>query len=187
MTMYVHEMTRMFRQVMDALSKPGVINAVDGIAHQTTYHNTMYLLLQTLLDNEVTFHLLDGQQGDIDEIKMLMNCRHTSIGEADYIIMKQHEIEYTERLTASRCGTYADPEQSATWIIQLDDFTSGDVYQLTGPGIQTHTNVTLPGVKELLSVRHQLCQSFPLGVDLIFVTDTQVMCIPRTTVVKEVE
>ncbi|UJS28244.1 phosphonate C-P lyase system protein PhnH [Macrococcoides canis] len=184
--MYVHEMTRMFRQVMDAMSKPGVINEVDGISHRTSYSDAMYLLLQTLLDNEVSFHLLNGSQSDVDEINLLLNSKVSDIASADYIVMKQHEVMDVRRLSDSKKGTYIDPEISATWIIEVDDFTAGENYLLKGPGIKEDKVVVIPGVQELLDIRNQLCASFPLGVDLIFVADKEVMCIPRTTVVKEV-
>ncbi|MCE4956016.1 phosphonate C-P lyase system protein PhnH [Macrococcoides caseolyticum] len=184
--MYVHEMTHMFRQVMDGMSKPGVINPIEGITHRTSYSDAMYLLLQTLLDNEVTFHIVNGLQSDREEIQLLLNSRVVDLQLADYIIMKQQDLSDVHRLLESKRGTYKDPEVSATWLIQLDHFSSGDVYTLTGPGIKTQVQVNLPGMSELIAQRNQLCQSFPLGVDMIFVTDDSVLCIPRTTVIKEV-
>jgi len=54
--------------------------------------------------------------------------------------------------------------------------------KLTGPGIKNQAFLKIRGIKEtFLHNRAKLYETYPLGVDMIFVCDRTFVAIPRTT------
>ena len=83
---------------------------------------------------------------------------------------------------APRLGTLENPEQGATVVLRVSRFGEGTRLRLTGPGIQHEQVLQISGVNPGWWVqRTEWNGHFPLGVDLILVTEHEVAVLPRTT------
>lgn len=82
-------------------------------------------------------------------------------------------------------GTIESPQESTTLIVQTRGIDERSSLRLKGPGIQTHTNLKLTGVpNRFFEKRAKILNTYPLGVDMIFVWDTIFVAIPRTTLLE---
>ncbi len=79
-------------------------------------------------------------------------------------------------------GTQEYPDRSATLVLEIAALEGGAELVATGPGIKGETIVSpigLPGIFLTLSAENR--SLFPRGVDLILITGTNILCLPRTT------
>jgi alpha-D-ribose 1-methylphosphonate 5-triphosphate synthase subunit PhnH len=88
--------------------------------------------------------------------------------------------EHMPLLTAFASGTPEYPDRSTTLIIQVETLANRG-WQFTGPGIRERaafsaTPVPADFLQQLTANRAR----FPLGVDLIFTTRTEIAALPRT-------
>jgi alpha-D-ribose 1-methylphosphonate 5-triphosphate synthase subunit PhnH len=82
-------------------------------------------------------------------------------------------------------GTSESPQESTTLIVQTERIDESAWLKLTGPGIQTHTHLKLTGLPDqFIAQRAKIFDTYPLGVDMIFVCGTVFVAIPRTTLVE---
>lgn len=83
-------------------------------------------------------------------------------------------------LVQAKCGTLVDPHKSATLLIR-DNAEKAETCTLYGPGIDGETELCCSEtVCQALRLREQQAYEYPMGVDLIFVTDSgNITCIPR--------
>ena len=158
-----------FRKLMNAFSYPGRTQTfADG--------SVLGSVLATLVDSEVSLSDPDGQ---IDELlSTRLSARYADNDEADFIVASGAiDPEWTPRL-----GTLSSPEYSATILIKVHSLSEGDGWELTGPGIQDTTRIQVAGLAPAwLKARHGWCANFPLGVDWILFSETQLIALPRTT------
>ncbi|MGE6463869.1 phosphonate C-P lyase system protein PhnH [Alkalihalobacillus sp. NPDC078480] len=180
----VHDTQQAFRTVLDAMARPGKISRL----HDTL--DAIVLLAHTLLDREVSYHMLPGFDEQLQQTVALQTlAQQVDPSNADFLFISAatppHQIQ--EALTESKNGTLIDPHQSATIIFQTPHITEGTTWRLTGPGIQTTTELTFHFPPELHQIRQAKNQEYPLGIDLIITDPTgQIAAIPRTTLMEEV-
>ena len=79
-------------------------------------------------------------------------------------------------------GSQEYPDRSTTLILQVDSLSAGDALVLEGPGIETKATfspTSLP--RHFVEQWSQNRARFPRGVDLILVAPEGIACLPRTT------
>jgi alpha-D-ribose 1-methylphosphonate 5-triphosphate synthase subunit PhnH len=59
-------------------------------------------------------------------------------------------------------------------------FGQGQRLRLTGPGIETHTDIALSGIPGIWALRAARCR-YPAGFDLFLICGATVMGLPRST------
>ena len=78
------------------------------------------------------------------------------------------------------------PEKSATLIIQVADFTSGEPRNLKGPGIESVERLSVRGLSNDFWPFWRINRSlFPLGVDVLLTSGRNAVALPRTTEIGE--
>lgn len=178
---------RIFRKILDGLSRPGKIVALDtAFDYRTNLLNETMAVLLTLLDSEVTFHLVGNDAHATAEIEIRTLARTAPIAEADYIIVPSL-FNAAEAFEKAKIGTLLDPNQSATIIIETQQLSNDTAYTLTGPGIKDSRTVTIPSANQWLAARNEAVNEFPLGVDCFFIDQAgSCLGLPRTTKIEEV-
>lgn len=180
---FVHDGQKVFRELLSAMANPG---RVKSIAAQSAKFKENYAPLTalgcTLLDNEEKMYV-EKNPGLASELHDLTLCREGDLEEADYIFLSsQMNYGSLEQIIKNvKKGTYADPQDSATVII-LCGGINGDVpMTLKGPGIDGTLTVAVEQyVKTIIAIRQSLQTEYPLGVELVFVTENgELMGIPR--------
>ena len=159
-----------FRQLMTAFSYPGRVVAL------TTQHNAPMLVLATLLD--AGCQLADPQhQLSADDLRRL-GVRSGRVESSDFIWTVG-----TELLETAPClGTLENPEQGSTILIRVTSLNAGSPLRLTGPGIADEQIVCVDGIDpQWWQQRAIWNRYFPMGVDIMLLTEQAVVALPRTT------
>ncbi|APC50016.1 phosphonate C-P lyase system protein PhnH [Virgibacillus halodenitrificans] len=186
----VHDMQKVYRKIVDSMSRPGKLANLETNAERIEYDVACYhatlLIAMTLLDGEVSFHVISQNNQSVEEkIAAYTLAKHASMEEADYIIVLQDATDASiiEGIAACKKGDLIDPQYSSTWIMEsATPLSNQSQLQLAGPGIETKTNLHTNFTADVWQARTEAVLEYPLGIDVI-VTDErhQVACVPRTT------
>lgn len=177
----VRDSVTMFRALLNAMSRPG--HAFDCTAQLPIIpevHQAALATLLTLADGETPIWL----EGEAPEelgayLRFHTGCRiiDTPRDAAFGLILNEN--------TAMRAfdfphGDDEFPDRSATVIIQLSSFSSGDPRTFRGPGIVGSAGTRLPLCSEFWDRYRQNNARYPRGVDLILSCGSRFISLPRT-------
>ncbi|ALX50019.1 phosphonate C-P lyase system protein PhnH [Lentibacillus amyloliquefaciens] len=188
---YVHDLQNVYRQLLDSMARPGKINELLKEPERSNENlpcfDATLLTALTLLDGEVTFYIISGQQAELaDKFSSYTLAKQTEIDEADFIFaMQDAPIQaILEGLDCCKCGSLENPQHSATWLIESNTLTNDPSVTLTGPGIQHYETLQTEVPQTIWAKRNAISQEFPLGIDMIFIDDkARTACVPRSTIV----
>lgn len=190
--MLVHETQALFRKLVHGFSYAGETVILPNVAETAGLDERLYLTAATLLDQEVSFATLgfDSLQGQ--RLAQEFRSRQVPTSRADFVFLKLPAADSADELSRLKVGDLVDPQKSATIIAVYDEPTADDEarrFLLQGPGIPAVLEKAFSvAVAELLAIRNELNKEYPLGIDVILINEKQrAVCIPRTTVIKEVD
>jgi alpha-D-ribose 1-methylphosphonate 5-triphosphate synthase subunit PhnH len=173
-----------FRAVMGAMARPGSVQRIRAAAGTPAplMHGTAAIAL-TLFDHDTPVWL-DGAMSATSDVAKWLKF-HTSApvvtdpsASSFAVIGDAQNLPPLDRFAF---GSNEYPDRSTTLILQLDSFTSGSAFELTGPGIDGAAvlQATIPAnLLEQLEINATL---FPRGIDVVLVHDDAIAAIPRTT------
>ncbi len=183
-----HDSQAVFRSVLEALSRPGrlqTLSASDGLQAPAPLSRGLTALLLTLLDTETSLHLADPLASDA----AWMYCRfHTGVqraddtAQADFVAVRASDA----RLDTLRLGTDEVPQQGGTLIVDTGSLAleRGTGLRLTGPGIEHEQRMGLCGLPpKFWQQRIAMQPQFPRGIDLLLVCGSQLIGVPRSTLI----
>ncbi|MGG5369921.1 phosphonate C-P lyase system protein PhnH [Enterococcus sp. AZ196] len=186
----IHETQQVFRTLVQLNSYVGERGRLEGHSFNGPISQGAFLIAATLLDQEVSFSVLGMEAEQENYLQQEFRSFPVKIAEADFIFVgKKVTAEQLTALQQAKIGDLIDPQKSATIIVELESLSEASVhYQLEGPGIKERKSVDFPKqLVDIFMIREQLNQEYPLGVDLIIVDEQlEILCIPRTTLIKEV-
>ena len=180
---YGRDANTAFRTCLDALSRPGKIHPFDlNLTAPEPLLPAAAAVLLALADYETTC-LLDPKLAQRNDIKSFLRF-HTGVrftdaaNEADFAVIA--DVSEMPRLGSFKIGTPEFPDRSTTLIVQVDQLAATGL-RFSGPGIDGVTRFSChPMPKELEEQLIQNRSTFPCGVDLLFVTSTQIAALPRS-------
>jgi len=183
---YVHDLQSAFRKTLTAFSFPGTIvdlsEELSRVEKELGVSSPLLLALM-LLDGETGFavYAADGEKQE-QSISRLTLSKATSPDQAEFIFFPDPLLDASIIIERCREGTLSDPQLGATLILRTSAIYESGPLILTGPGIERETTINIERTGEWLEARQQKNREFPLGVDLIFITDDgSLTAIPRTT------
>jgi alpha-D-ribose 1-methylphosphonate 5-triphosphate synthase subunit PhnH len=176
-----------FRILLRAMSRPGSIGQLPRHREASGQRELLVGLLRCLIDNEVSFFVLDDTSGQLSgEISRSTGSSRRELAAADFLIFPEGTSKGT--VTGARRGTLEYPDSGATAVYLVESLAeTGGPVALTGPGIDgaVHPSIGAPAGAELALLREANAE-FPLGLDAIFLDrDGRVICIPRSTRIGE--
>ena len=179
----VHDSQKMFRTTLDALAHPGRIARISpSLVPPEPLLTTSASLLLALADYETAVWLDDAlaEQTEVAEfIRFHTGARLTRIRrEADFAIVAAPLA--MPPLASFAQGTPEYPDRSSTLILQVDSLVNGG-WMFAGPGIPERRSFSATPLPD--DFRPQLAENrtrFPRGVDLFFVTSTEMAALPRS-------
>ncbi|MGO1923707.1 MAG: phosphonate C-P lyase system protein PhnH [Jeotgalicoccus sp.] len=180
----VHTTQAVYRQLVNAVSRPGHTEIItEEVKNYSDFSDAALLISMTLFDNEISFFSRDKTMRK--ELKVLTggipNKDYTT---ADFIISKESDLT-EEYFTEVMHGILISPEKSATLIIEADSIGEGNEYSLSGPGIKNTADVKMSLDHRWIELRNDMCKEFPLGIELILTDkNNNVVIIPRTSKVE---
>ncbi len=175
----VFDTQAVFRKVLEAMSNPTRNVSVAAQMEKLFGGYRAFLALgMTLLDNEVTFSAC-GDDAFRRDLQLVTLSQEAQVSDADYLFVTDPQ-KLSAVMVQAKCGTLTDPHKSAALLIR-DNGEMSETVILFGPGIQGETAFHCSATAlRALELRDQQAYEYPMGVDLIFVTDSgDVTCIPR--------
>ena len=171
-----------FRALLDAMARPGTIQSLPPRRVEDGEWGGALLVLQALLDHEVTFHVLSEQSLPHEQLLRRTGARSAALEQADFVLTRGGGA--VAAIEEAREGGFEEPERSAT-VIVLADSLNGDGVALTlsGPGIESTSMLAVEGLPAAaFEALRRRTVTFPEGVDVILVdTAGQVVAVPRST------
>lgn len=165
-----------FLALMWALSYPGSHFALpsDG-----SIEDSMLVVGRALLDLETSYHTPDrGLSAKLATTGAVAQSAQI----ADYVFFNQIAIADLAIIAQLKIGDFVYPDHSAT-VIMACEFggPDGQPLYLSGPGILETRTIHLSGLPVgFWDVRQQLIR-YPLGIDIMLVSQGWVIGLPRTT------
>lgn len=171
---------RAFRDILEAMARPGTIRNVAGAAPPAPLSVAAGVALLTLADSTTPLHLAD--RADCapvrDWIAFHIGAPLCAPEEAEFAI---GTWEALQPVTRFRIGQPDYPDRSATLIVEVERLANHGP-ALTGPGIATATWLSLPETAAF----HANRALFPLGFDCLFTCANRIAGLPRSTRVEKI-
>lgn len=172
-----------FRRILKAMSEPGTVVCLPALPAWAPLSNAATAVLTTLVDRETPLWL----DSTLKQEALLQNLRfHTGAivthhTDAPFALLAQDSVQ---PLAAFFVGDNLSPEKSTTVIVELPALQGGAPLRLRGPGIETHRDIAPvlpPAIQAWLPTRASV---FPQGIDLMFTCGSELLALPRTTLVE---
>jgi alpha-D-ribose 1-methylphosphonate 5-triphosphate synthase subunit PhnH len=158
-----------FRGVLRALSRPGELVMLEDAEAPAGLSPAAAAILLTLADATTGVYLPDSAH---DWLKFHTGARPAARQAADFVLE-------SARLAGLRNGTDDEPEAGATLIVDVAEL-NGPEYRLSGPGIDTHLDISLPLGAEFLLEWHAQRRIAPRGVDVLLCAAQKIIGLPRS-------
>jgi alpha-D-ribose 1-methylphosphonate 5-triphosphate synthase subunit PhnH len=174
-----------FRSVMEAMARPGSVQAVSASAGTPPHlmRGTAAIAL-TLFDHDTPIWF-DPQLSEAAGVKEWLKFHTGAPVVADpslagfALVSGQGALPDLDRFCL---GTSEYPDRSTTVILQVESLAQGAQYELRGPGIEGSAllcaAIRPANLFERLAINAAL---FPRGIDVVLVADDRIVAIPRTT------
>jgi len=171
-----------FRRVLDAMAHPGATVVVgQELKVPWPLNRATAAVCLSLLDYETPVWMDCAGNPDIaDWLTFHCGCPLTDApGQARFAVFCNKVT--TPVLEQFNIGQDEFPENSTTLILQVSSFEAGRIRQLRGPGIESVAQLSIPDLTEAFwSYWDQNHRLFPLGLDVLFTSDTILAALPRS-------
>lgn len=170
-----------FRQVLDAMARPGRIHEVPAalLRELPPCDVATASLLLTLADFETPVWLGKSVNGIEGFVRFHCGSPFVPQGDSLFAVARPQDLP---ALGAFQLGHPEYPDRSTTLILQVSEIHKSGPLVLRGPGIEKQHRISVKGLAEGFWLeRDALAPLFPLGIDLILTAGERMVCIPRTT------
>ena len=178
-----HDQAKIFRMVLEAMSHPGRIVdfKVPPLTLPLGISSEMAALVFTLCDFQTPICM----KSKTPEIEKFVKF-HTGAAFADAVSSATFIVADTKDKISPfgdfAQGTHEYPDRSSTLLIQVEAITNSGNVALMGPGIAGQTFLNIKKLDMMFwEGLHANHAQYPLGVDVIFVTQGKIAAIPRST------
>jgi alpha-D-ribose 1-methylphosphonate 5-triphosphate synthase subunit PhnH len=170
-----------FRCLLEAIAHPGrIVIAPDGLpAPPAPLLAPAYAAALTLLDFETPLWVDPSlaTPAVIESLRLQCGCPIADQARARFALLNGSGAS----LAAFDQGTSEYPDRSATLIWQVESLAAERGVLLTGPGICIGTRLAVGGLPDDFWLQWGMNHGqFPLGVDVMFVTTSQLVALPRS-------
>lgn len=171
---------RAFREVLEALARPGTIRRVHGAQPPEPLSIAAGVALLVLCDPTTGLHLAGAADCPAvrDWVTFHIGAPLVAAEAADFAV---GTWEALHPVTRFRIGQPDYPDRSATLIVEMDRLVNHGP-ALTGPGIELATWLNLPETAAFRANR----ALFPLGFDTLFTAGDRIAGLPRSTRVEKI-
>jgi alpha-D-ribose 1-methylphosphonate 5-triphosphate synthase subunit PhnH len=165
-----------FRATLDAMARPGRIHQVRGPSAPFPLAPATAAVLLTLLDQDTPTWLDESFVPAGAWLAFHCGISMVAAPQAAFLVASG-----LPSLDLLRSGTDAEPEDSATVILQIDDLGCGPALRLSGPGLRKPTHLAVTGLPDDFISRWRANHAlFPRGVDLILCAGDRIAALPRS-------
>jgi len=170
---------RCFRQVLDAMSRPGrIATAGEDLSPPAPLAPATAAILLTLVDPETPLWLDSAAEAARDWIAF--HCGAPIVADPARAAFAV-SIGAGLRFDQLNPGSHEEPESSATLILQLPALGEGVGLTLAGPGIRDRVTLHATGLPDGLATDWAANHGrFPCGADIVMCAGTRLAAMPRS-------
>ncbi|MBO6639630.1 MAG: phosphonate C-P lyase system protein PhnH [Roseitalea sp.] len=187
----VFDAQSVFRALMDAMARPGTVQAIAPRASAPSPLGPVAAALALTLCDVDTPVWLDAALATDGAIARWLGF-HAGAPVTDdpaaaafALIGDGPSLGSLDRFAR---GTHDYPDRSATLIVQVPDLAAGPALTLTGPGIKQSTALAPSGLPARFTTLWADNNAlFPCGIDMVLATPDAVAALPRTTRIQSTE
>ncbi|SEO87966.1 alpha-D-ribose 1-methylphosphonate 5-triphosphate synthase subunit PhnH [Methylobacterium sp. ap11] len=185
----VHDAQGVFRAVMDALARPGTIQALaTGLAPPAPLTPELAAVALALADADAPLWLDAGlaESPAVAEFLRFHTGARITDDPAEAAFAVVSDAAACPTFDAFAQGTPAYPDRSATLVLAVATLSGDEGWHLDGPGIRDSARLAaspLPADMPARLARNHA--GFPQGIDLILAAPGRVAALPRSTRVQE--
>jgi len=173
-----------FRSVLDAMSRPGtVVGCGQDLTPPAPIHPATASFLLTVTDFETPVWLPAAlsESSFAAWLKFHTSCPTAATPDVA-VFAAIHDVDALPPLSNFAQGTEEYPDRSTTVVIQINSFGEGQPLQLSGPGIEGASQLSVHGLPaSFWDEWRKNTEQFPRGVDLVLTAGSQLAALPRTT------
>lgn len=174
---------RCFRAVLEALSRPGRVIALDALPEPPAGLGAVQsAVLLALADADTPVWLPAGLRSTEAGHALRFYCGCTLVErpeDAAFVVLPS--LADLPELDALRQGDPEFPDRSATLLVEVAGLAPGGSLRLRGPGIETEHRLSVQGwTPRCTAFVLQNGERFPLGVDLLLTCGAHMAGLPRT-------
>ena len=174
-----------FRGVMNALARPGSVQAIVETVHAPSSMMAAAAAVSlALFDHDTPIWIDDrfSAESSIDAwLRFQTGAPLTSDASRAAFALIHSGAALLDFETFAQ-GTPEYPDRSTTLVVQVDTFTRGPELVLSGPGIRGTSTLRAGALPSDFVERMQVNRAqFPRGVDLLLVCGTELVALPRST------
>jgi len=166
-----HQSAYAFRAALNALSRPGMIEALTGATPPAPMSVAAGVLILTLCDRTTPLHLVGAHDCAAlrDWVTFHTGAPWVAAEAASFALGQWQDLSVDHYAI----GTAEYPDRAATLIVEMPALTATGA-RLTGPGIEVSARLSLPQ-----GFRNRA--DFPLGLDCFFTCGDRIAALPRST------
>jgi alpha-D-ribose 1-methylphosphonate 5-triphosphate synthase subunit PhnH len=179
----VADSQRVFRRVLDAMSRPGrLIDLDSGIAAASPHLTAASALALTLLDFETPVFVALDADGEAFANWLRFHCGCPITVEPKAAAYALVLADLLPALGQFYAGDPKYPDRATTLIVVCAALEGGAAVRLEGPGIAETRRIAPSGLPEDFWNQVRADRSaFQLGVDIILTAGDQIIALPRST------
>lgn len=177
---------RVFRVILDALSRPGRIGTVaETLDPPAPLAAGTAALCLALADHDTPLWLSPELRNPATTAFLRFHCGSPIVDDPAQAAFAIADAATVPALDRFGIGDDAWPETSTTLIVQVDDLAADGGLFLAGPGIQSEHRLAVAGLRDGIWDEWEVNRGlFPCGIDLVLVAGTRLAALPRTTAVR---
>jgi alpha-D-ribose 1-methylphosphonate 5-triphosphate synthase subunit PhnH len=176
-----------FRAALEALSRPGRVQAVPNDAHPPAGAAPAAAgLMLALLDPDCTLWLAPRLAAGPTSAWLRFHTGCRIVQQPDEARFAWTDADQLPALHRFAQGSEFEPEASTTCLIQVDGLDSTCGWTLRGPGIRDRHRLAIKGLGASFIVQWQANHAlFPRGIDVLLCAGETVAGLARTTTIED--
>lgn len=179
-----------FRQILNATAYAGRIETIDlPLAPPAGLSVAAAAVALTLVDMDVELWLSASLRESLAPwLRFHCGCPVVAGDRLDAAFALLGKGDACPPLDTARLEDPERPDVSTTLIVECEALSGGRALRATGPGIDGTVTISPQGFPERLwAERNALRLLLPLGVDLFLTAGSEIMALPRTTRIEEMD
>ena len=168
-----------FRSVMEAMARPGTVQEISGAEPPAPLSKAAGSVLLTLCDTDTPVYLAGDADNEATRAWLSFHTGAPLTGPS-HCMFAVGTWTALGPLSSYPIGTSEYPDRSATLIVESPELSEIGA-TLRGPGIKSQAALSLPEISAFQSNT----ALFPLGLDFVFTSGSQLAALPRSTEVSE--